>query len=72
MQHDQAYSWQHERTYSTSQSCLLTGQSYNQLMRRIFRREIRACQDEAGRWHLSAADVDQLAERLRRVPTPAA
>jgi hypothetical protein len=52
-------------TISVPQACLRTGQSYNQLMRKIFRRELEGWQDEHGRWRVSADQVEQLATRLQ-------
>lgn len=58
-------------TISVPQACLRTGQSYNQLMRKIFRRELEGWQDEHGRWRVSAEQVEQLANQLPRSPEAA-
>jgi hypothetical protein len=57
-----------DATLTVAQSCLRTRQTYNQIMRRIFRGELPAQQDKAGRWRLSAEHVERLADQLQRGP----
>jgi hypothetical protein len=47
------------------QACLLTRLTYNQVMRRVFRGELPAHQDQGGRWWLAADHVERLATELR-------
>jgi hypothetical protein len=54
-----------DATLTIPQSCVRTGQSYNQIMRRVFRGELPAYQDKRGRWWLSAVHVERLARQLR-------